>query len=223
MSRHDAIQVLQNLDLLILGGGGIFFDAEAEIYLREVLLAHETGTPVMVYAVSAGPLNDHRVRSRVREALNGVEIITVRDRQSLNLFEEIGISREVILTADPAVLIESEALNHEALSYAEAFNPQNRLIALSVRELGPAAPDIDIAHYHRLVANSADFLIDRFDAQVVFFLSNCGPMMFSTVTVCWQKCATRKMRPCSKASILRANWCRCSNPLISPWACGSIS
>jgi len=32
MSRHEAIQVLQNLDLLILGGGSIFFDAEAEIY-----------------------------------------------------------------------------------------------------------------------------------------------------------------------------------------------
>jgi len=201
MSRHEAIQVLQNLDLLILGGGGIFFDAEAEIYLREVLLALETETPVMVYAVSAGPLNDHRVRSRVRAALNDVEIITVRDRQSLNLFEEIGISREVILTADPAVLIEGEALNHEALSYAEAFNPQNRLIALSVRELGPAAPDIDIAHYHRLVANSADFLIDRFDAQVVFF-----PLELRTYDVQHSHGVLAKMRHAQKATVLKGEY-----------------
>ncbi|RJQ80115.1 MAG: polysaccharide pyruvyl transferase [Desulfobacteraceae bacterium] len=169
LSRYETIQVLKKLDLFILGGGGILYDAEAETYLREVFLAHEAGVPIMVYAVSAGPLTNPGVRSRVREGMDLVEIITVRDRQSLQLFEEIGIAREVLLTADPAVLIEPEPLSQDDLQRAEAFNPEGCLIGLSVRELGPAAPHIDIAHYHRLVANSADFLIDRFDAEVVFF------------------------------------------------------
>jgi polysaccharide pyruvyl transferase WcaK-like protein len=37
-----------------------------------------------------------------------------------------------------------------------------------VREPGPAAPDIDPEQYYRLLANAADFVVERFDAEVVF-------------------------------------------------------
>ncbi|HSE04213.1 MAG TPA: polysaccharide pyruvyl transferase family protein, partial [Methylomirabilota bacterium] len=51
LSRDEVLPEVQRLDLLILGGGGILYDAEAAIYLREVTLAHEHQVPVMVYAV----------------------------------------------------------------------------------------------------------------------------------------------------------------------------
>ena len=35
--------------------------------------------------------------------------------------------------------------------------------------LGAAAPHLNVEHYHRLLANAADFMIDRLDAEVVFF------------------------------------------------------
>ena len=168
VSRTEALKILKNLDLFILGGGGILYDAEAEIYLREVMLSHEAGVPVMVYAVSAGPLKDRNNRLLVRDALNQAAAITVRDRQSVQLFEEIGIQKEIAMTADPVVLLEPEPLDQDFL-LSEAIDLKARLIGLSVRELGPAAPDIDIEHYYRLVANAADFFIDRFEAEVVFF------------------------------------------------------
>jgi polysaccharide pyruvyl transferase WcaK-like protein len=37
-----------------------------------------------------------------------------------------------------------------------------------VREPGPAAPDIDPEEYYRLLANAADFIVKRYDADVVF-------------------------------------------------------
>jgi len=37
-----------------------------------------------------------------------------------------------------------------------------------VREPGSAAPDIDEAHYHALLANAADYMVDRLDADLVF-------------------------------------------------------
>src|SRR5690606_35595500 len=43
-----------------------------------------------------------------------------------------------------------------------------RLVAFSVREPGPAAPDIDPDEYHALLANAADFIVERYDADVVF-------------------------------------------------------
>ena len=62
LSRDEVLPEVQRLDLLILGGGGILFDGEAQIFLREVMLAHEHRVPVMVYAVSAGPLRDPAVQ-----------------------------------------------------------------------------------------------------------------------------------------------------------------
>src|SRR5678815_3435685 len=69
LSRRESQALVRSLDLLILGGGGILYDADADMYLREVTLAHEVGTPVMVYAISAGPLGDIAIRGRVRAAL----------------------------------------------------------------------------------------------------------------------------------------------------------
>lgn len=37
-----------------------------------------------------------------------------------------------------------------------------------MREPGPAAPDIDPEQYYGLLANAADFLVERFGAEVVF-------------------------------------------------------
>src|SRR5690242_19592473 len=51
MTKDESREVVDRLDLLILGGGGILYDGEAQIYLREVELAHELGVPVMVYAI----------------------------------------------------------------------------------------------------------------------------------------------------------------------------
>src|SRR5689334_25392209 len=56
LTRKEITPEIRRLDLLVLGGGGILFDGEVDAYLREVLIAHELGVPVLVYAISAGPL-----------------------------------------------------------------------------------------------------------------------------------------------------------------------
>src|SRR5258708_3304387 len=51
LSRPEVSSEVERLDLLILGGGGILYDAEARTYLREVSIAKDKGVPVMVYAI----------------------------------------------------------------------------------------------------------------------------------------------------------------------------
>ena len=169
LTRREIVPVLRELDLLVLGGGGILFDAEAEIYLREVLIAHELGIPVLLYAISAGPLATQAARRAVRDALNASSstVITVRDRLGYRLLEDVGVTREIQLTADPAFLLEPEELPLEALK-AEGVQLEGHVVGFSVREPGPAAPDIDPEQYYALLANAADFVVERFDAEVVF-------------------------------------------------------
>jgi polysaccharide pyruvyl transferase CsaB len=168
LARREAQQLIGGLDLLILGGGGILYDGDADMYLREVWIAHEVGTPVLVYAVGAGPLLDKAQRERVRAALEQAAIITVRDQQTCHLLEEIGVEHEILVTADPGLLLQPEPLTLDEILRAEAIDPSKRLIGFSIREPGPAAPTLEIEHYHRLIANAADFIIDRLDAEVVF-------------------------------------------------------
>lgn len=120
LSRSEADKIVAGLDLLILGGGGILYDADVEMYLREVALAKERGTPVMVYAVSAGPLVEAGNRALVRDALEGAATVTVRDRRARKLLDEIGVRREILVTADPALLLEPESLTLDEILIASA-------------------------------------------------------------------------------------------------------
>jgi polysaccharide pyruvyl transferase CsaB len=167
LTRKEIAPEIEELDLLVLGGGGILYDGDAEIYLREVFLAHEFGIPVMHYAVSAGPLTTQTSRRAVREALNASAIITVRDRIGYRLLEDVGVTQEIHLTADPAFLLEPDESSRDALE-AEGVEFDRHLVGFSVREPGPAAPDIDPEEYYALLANAADFIVERLDADIVF-------------------------------------------------------
>lgn len=167
LTRNEARDQVARLDLLILGGGGILFDAEARIYLREVELAHETGVPVMVYAIGAGPLQDPLAQRHVRDALCRAATITVRERSARAVLEEAGVHCDIEVTADPALLIQPEPLPPDTLRH-EGLDPDRRLVGMSVREPGVAAPDIDQNAYHALLADAADFMADRYDAYIVF-------------------------------------------------------
>ena len=105
LSRAEVVPEIERLDLLLFGGGGILYDADARTYLREVLVAKEHGVPVMLYAVCAGPLSDPNVQTAVREALDGVAAITVRERSAQQCLEECGVHQDVLVTADPALLL----------------------------------------------------------------------------------------------------------------------
>jgi polysaccharide pyruvyl transferase CsaB len=169
LTRKEVTPEIRELDLLVLGGGGILYDHDAADYLREVTVAQEIGVPVILYAISAGPLKSQAARRAVRETLNATAptVVTVRDRLGYRLLEDVGVSREIHLTADPAFLLEPEELPVTALE-AEGVDFNRHLVGFSVREPGPAAPDIRPDEYYALLANAADYIVERYDAEVVF-------------------------------------------------------
>jgi polysaccharide pyruvyl transferase CsaB len=200
LSRDEVLPEIQRLDLLILGGGGILFDGEAQNFLREVMLAHEHRVPVMVYAVSAGPLRDPAAQEVVREALARSEVVTVRERGARQILEEIGVKSEIAVTADPALLLKPEPVPADALK-REGLDSGRPLVGMSVREPGAAAPEISEQIYHRLLADVADFMVDRYDADIVFVPME--PNMLDT-----QQChaVAAQMLRAQRATVLKGDY-----------------
>ncbi len=200
LSRGEVAPEIERLDLFVLGGGGILFDAEAAMYLREVALAEDMGLPVMVYAVSAGPLQEAAAQQLVRDCLNRATEVTVRERRARQLLEQVGVVRDIQVTADPALLLQPEPLPSGALE-TEGLNRRHRLVGVSVREPGVAAPDIDPAHYQAMLANTADYMIDRLDADLVFV-----PMERRNLDMQFSHAVIAQMSHADRATVLKGEY-----------------
>jgi polysaccharide pyruvyl transferase CsaB len=196
LSREEVRAAIAGLDALIIGGGGILFDTEAEVFLREAGIAEELGIPVVIYAVSAGPLATRSARDRVAESLERAAIVSVRERRSQQLLEQIGVRREILVTADPAFLLEPAELPAGALD-REGISGHRPLIGVSVREPGLAAPDLDEPHYHQLLADAADYMVYRYDAHLVFM-----PMERRVLDLQQSHAVVSKMARAERATVL---------------------
>lgn len=200
MNRAEITRELEGLDLFILGGGGILFDGEAKLYLREAAIAAELGVPVLIYAVGAGPLEELQNQMLVRETLAKAVAITVRERSAKKVLEDAGIHEGIIITADPALLLTSEPLPPRCLKN-EGLDPHRKIIGVSVREPGLAAPDLNEDFYHDLFANAGDYMIDRYDANILFI-----PMERNVLDVQHSHAIISKMLRPQRAAVLRGKY-----------------
>ncbi|HEY7553265.1 MAG TPA: polysaccharide pyruvyl transferase family protein [Candidatus Binatia bacterium] len=167
MHKDEVLEELRKLDLFILGGGGILFDGSIEAFLRDVNWAKELEIPVMVYAISVGPIKTPESKQLVVESLNNVDKITVRESEAKRILHDLGVNQEIEITNDPGLLLKPQTFTKEMLKN-EGINPDSTLVGFSVREPGPAAPDLNIEQYHAILANTADFMVERFDSQILF-------------------------------------------------------
>jgi polysaccharide pyruvyl transferase CsaB len=165
--RDELVRAVERLDLVLLGGGGILYDDEAELYLHLPRIAQQLGVRTATYAIGAGPLQSRAGRRAVASVLAGAAAITVRDARSRRLLEELGVERQITVTADPALLLEDGVVPSGVLE-REGIDGERRLVGLSVREPGAAAAGLEPPLYHRLLAHAADFVADRFDADLLF-------------------------------------------------------
>ena len=129
-------------------------------------------------------------------------MVTVREKRAQRVLEErrACIAKIVVVTADPALLLKPEPLPRGLLK-REGLEGRRRLIGMSVREPGVAAPDLDEKVYHALLANAADFMVDRFDADVVFV-----PMERSVLDTQHSHAVIAKMLRAQRATVLKGEY-----------------
>lgn len=106
-------QAMGQIDLLLLGGGGLLQDKTSSLslayYLGMARLARLRGKPVWVFNQSLGPLS-RRGEGWVRQQLRGVRSI-FREQSSLDYALSLGLNAQ--LGADPALLLPVPPVHRE--------------------------------------------------------------------------------------------------------------
>lgn len=130
-------------DLVLIGGGSLLQDVTSRrsmvYYLGIAQIARWLGKRVMLFANGIGPVRTTSGRLLMRLFANGIDLITVRDRPSLEELSRLGVTRpRVELSADPALLLPLPAAGTgEAVLRAEGLWPEELrrqpLLGLSVR------------------------------------------------------------------------------------------
>lgn len=106
----SVIRAILSSDVLVSGGGSLIQDATSAVsayyYLTVLRLAQLLKRKTVVYAQGVGPIDRPSVRRTTARFFDRAVMVTVRDPDSKELLESIGVRRAPIhLAADPAFLV----------------------------------------------------------------------------------------------------------------------
>jgi len=169
LNYPEIITALRNADLLISGGGSLLQDVTSDrsfyYYLSIVMLAKKMHVPVMLYAQGIGPVQGNLARGAMRVIGNMVDLITVRDQGSKEELARLKVVKPPVhVTADPvlALMPMDKAIGRMLFGRKGIELSSRPCIGICVREWQ------NWGHYKRVLAEVADRIIQKWDAQIVF-------------------------------------------------------
>ncbi len=132
-------KAMKQAKLFISGGGSLLQDVTSSRSLRYYLFLIQTalrvGTRVMLYANGIGPVLRAKNRKVVKETLNKVSAITLREQASMEELASLGVNTETVLvTADPALDIRpADEDSIQKLMQEQGICGEDKLLGISVR------------------------------------------------------------------------------------------
>ena len=161
------IQALHHSDLLLSGGGSLLQDVTSKqsllYYLAIIFLGRILGKKVMLFAQGIGPIKAAWLRWLTKLVCNRVDMLTVRDQDSLRELQRIGMDLgKVSLTADAVFTLAPVPLTLGRQLLEECgLKQEQSLVGIAVRQW-PARKD-----YLQELAVAADRLVEEHAAKIV--------------------------------------------------------
>ena len=123
-------RIMKKSRLYISGGGSLIQNATSTrslwYYLYSIRQAKRAGCKVMMYGCGIGPVSGERIQAKTGRILDEcVDLITLRDRESLETLRSFGVQKpRVCVTADPALLMEGDTAAAERYLQQSGLNPE---------------------------------------------------------------------------------------------------
>lgn len=161
--------LIRELDLLIIGGGGIlmdFYNREAQLFGSYGLMAKWNKVPYIIYACGAGPINSSVGKWFIRKLVNGAESASVRDPKSKKLLQSIGVTADLDIIGDPSFALEA--------AERRPYGGRVRRVGVTVvpyysLAYWPEANDVKYESYVKGMADNLDRLLEGRDIRLTFF------------------------------------------------------
>lgn len=173
--RQLSLESYLNANFVISTGGSFLNDFYAPSNLGRfwgLYFARLLGKPVVIYAQSIGPLNKLFYRQVARFILNRVSLITLRDKKSKQVLNELDVVKPPIhVTSDAAFAIDLDSkkgLRTERLEKPPLISTKHLAVSISVRKWFHYEDPRGHENYLDVIAKTADWLISKQKAQVVF-------------------------------------------------------
>lgn len=172
VNRMDPVSVYRAMkhgSLFLFGGGNLLQDGSSArslwYYTTVLRLAGRCGMKRMVYANGIGPLGTEKSRRAAAAVLADVDLVTLREEDSLARCEELGIRREKLrLTADPVfTLREADEAWTARLCGGAGIRAGKRYFAVALRE-----PKTDGAEMRAAMARICRRIYDTYGYIPVF-------------------------------------------------------
>jgi polysaccharide pyruvyl transferase CsaB len=161
--------IMRKLDVIIVGGGGILMDLykwDGPLYATLGLLGHYTGCKVIVYGVGVGPIETKLGAFFIKQLSQKAFRISVRDEQSKQLLQAIGVKRDIHVIGDPALYLaasnekkESRCVQKVAVTAVPYYNGK----------YWPTSNEQRYSNYVTGMAQNLDQLIEKKNVTVTFF------------------------------------------------------
>ncbi|ACL77177.1 polysaccharide pyruvyl transferase CsaB [Ruminiclostridium cellulolyticum] len=195
INRKNVFKVywsMKKAKLFIYGGGNIIQDSTSSrslmFYLGTAWLAKKLKLKIMFYANGIGPINKPRNIEHSRKILNMADVITVRERFSLNELKKMGITGpKIALTADAAFAVNiNQAELNDSRNFA-GLSLDKSYAGFSVRRC-PGSEEHQHVKYEQAIAEAADYVFTKYGLEPVFI-----PMEYD-VDICTIKNIISKMK-----------------------------
>lgn len=162
--------LIRELDLLIVGGGGIlmdFYNREAQLFGSYGMMAKWGKVPYIVYGCGAGPITSMMGKFFIRYLTGRAQSVSVRDPKSKQLLHKIGVRRQIEVIGDPSF----------ALSSIEQSKSTDRIRKIGVTVVPyysmaywPEANDVKYENYVNGMAENLDYIIaNKKDVHLTLF------------------------------------------------------
>ena len=187
------IRKIISADLLISGGGSLLQNVTSYsslyYYLGIIFLAKIFGCKVMLYAQGIGPICGCVARKLTKIILNHVNLITVRDKGSLEELSRLKISRpKIFCTADPVLALKPAPLElgKKILSRHSLTKGKEKFIGVAVRRWA------NWGNCQNAFAAALDKISAQFNAKIIFL-----PMHFPEDVKASKSVAALMKNPCT--------------------------
>ena len=186
--RYDWLKILAKLlrtDIFVSGGGTLFQNITSNrsflYYIGLILVAKLFWKKVAIFAQGFGPLKGRFYRLLARFVINRVNLITLRDQNSYDEIQKLGIRRpKTYVTADPSAILKapSSEIGLKILGL-EAIRIGRPLLGVAVRNL----PQKEEERLYKSLSETIDWLSKSYSYSPVFILFQCPEDMGATSKV----------------------------------------